>query len=166
MRSESEVGPKRLIWSSLCIIAQHEPAIGALVAEEFREWPRPVSMAILRAWRDAVDLGLAFRLVSARPEAPVAFARRRLVQVMRAPAAGRSYSEASTTPRQTSAIEIGERGTYAHVACWSRPTLTYYEPILVMTPTAVEAHPSSVQKCQARSYNAGHCQGGRARRTR
>ena len=39
-------------------------------------------LSILRAWRDAVESGTSFALVSERPSSPLAFARRRLVRVI------------------------------------------------------------------------------------
>jgi len=70
------------VESVAALISVREPTLGALVAEELRELPRPATLAILRAWSDAVDLGVRFRLVSERPTAPLAFARSRRVQVV------------------------------------------------------------------------------------
>jgi hypothetical protein len=64
------------------LAVEFEPRLGALIREEFAELPRTTMMTILRAWRDAVDDGLPFQLVSERPDAPISFARRRLVRVV------------------------------------------------------------------------------------
>jgi hypothetical protein len=64
------------------IVGTREPRLGSLAREELENLPRPASLAILRAWRDAVDLELPFRLVSELPDGPISFARRRLVRVI------------------------------------------------------------------------------------
>lgn len=64
------------------LVGTREPRLGALVCDEFEDLPRPASLAILRAWRDAVDLGLPFKLVSERPDGAISYARRRLVRVV------------------------------------------------------------------------------------
>jgi len=64
------------------LVGSREPRLGAMVRDEFEELPRPSSLAILRAWRDAIEMGIPFRLVSERPDGLIAFARRRLVRVV------------------------------------------------------------------------------------
>jgi len=68
--------------SMAALISAREPSIGALVAEELSALPREAILAMLRAWSDAVDRGVRFRLVSEPPAAPLAFARNRRVQVV------------------------------------------------------------------------------------
>lgn len=64
------------------LVGTREPRLGAMVRDEFEDLPRASSLAILRAWRDAVETKVPFRLVSERPESPIAFAKRRLVRVV------------------------------------------------------------------------------------
>jgi hypothetical protein len=63
-------------------IGSHEPRLGLMVRDEFETLPRPASLAILRAWCDAVDMNVPFKLVSEGPDRPLSFARRRLVRVV------------------------------------------------------------------------------------
>lgn len=64
------------------LVGRDEPRLGALLTEEFRELPPPTTLTVLRAWRSAIDEGLQFQMISERPDAPIAFARRRLVRVV------------------------------------------------------------------------------------
>lgn len=64
------------------LVTRHDPRLGALLRDEFVELPRSTTRTVLQAWCDAVDEGRPFRLLSERPDRPVAFARRRLVRVV------------------------------------------------------------------------------------
>lgn len=64
------------------LAARHEPRLGHLVREELQSLPRPASLAVLRAWRDAIESDQGFLMVSERPHSPLSFARRRLVRVV------------------------------------------------------------------------------------
>jgi hypothetical protein len=64
------------------LAVEFEPQLGELIRKEFAELPKTTLTTILRAWRDAVDDGVPFQLVSERPDAPISFARRRLVRVV------------------------------------------------------------------------------------
>lgn len=64
------------------LIRVKQPAIGALVTAEVNDLPRQAILAMLRAWSDAIDLGLMFRLVSEPPAAALQFARNHRVQLV------------------------------------------------------------------------------------
>jgi hypothetical protein len=63
------------------LIGRHEPEFGETLRQEFTELPRYVPWAIFRAWLDATDAGVPFRLVSIPPDQPIEDARRRRIRL-------------------------------------------------------------------------------------